>query len=68
MAVMEGGSFVPAVTPSLGVGCLILYFTRPCTPVLCFSLHPLHVQLLSLVDINIEMVRKIHSFAHGILE
>jgi hypothetical protein len=32
------------------------------------SLHPLHVQLLSLVGVSIEMVRKIHGFAHGLLE
>jgi hypothetical protein len=32
------------------------------------SLHLLHVQLLSLVDVSIEMVRKIHDFSHGVLK
>jgi hypothetical protein len=52
--------------PSAWTRYLVMHSPANCRSLL--SMHPLKLQLLSLVDVSIEMVKKIRGFAHGILE
>jgi hypothetical protein len=43
-------------------------YMSPSYMVALFSVHPLLVQLLSVLDVNFHLLRKLHGFAHGRLE